>query len=184
MMALRWVVPLLLIILLVQKAKSGTNGQDSSGVQQVPETVSLLYPVKEINKTQLQELIQQRDGKILLLNIWATWCLPCREEFPDFNKISRFYKEKPLEVVGISVDYPDEIESKINPFLEKQHPQFQNYVQNFSDDSELIRMLHPDWNGGIPATFIFDKEGNLKKFLIGKQSFHALKEMIDELLPE
>ncbi len=76
--------------------------------------------------------------------------------------------------MGISADYPDEIESKIIPFLREQKVNFKNYVNAFDDPNELIDFLNPDWNGALPATFIFDEEGKQKVFLEGKQSYEEL----------
>ncbi len=71
--------------------------------------------VVPIDQVTLQKLITQRNGKILFLNIWATWCVPCVEEFPDLVRLSQAYPESELEVVGISADFPDEIETKNPP---------------------------------------------------------------------
>jgi len=72
--------------------------------------------VKEINEDLLNNLIKNRNGKILLINVWAAWCIPCREEFPDLVKLAYNYKDD-LDVIAISVDYKDEIETKVKPFL-------------------------------------------------------------------
>ena len=76
--------------------------------------------------------------------------------------------------MGISADYPDEIESKIIPFLREQKVNFKNYVNAFDDPNELIDFLNTDWNGALPATFIFDEDGKQKVFLEGKQSYEEL----------
>ena len=74
--------------------------------------------VEVISVEDLKEVIKNRNGKPLLINVWATWCAPCREEFPDLVKIAEVYREK-IDVIAISVDFPEEIDSKIIPFLKK-----------------------------------------------------------------
>jgi len=136
--------------------------------------------IKEITVKKLQEIINNRDGKPLLINIWATWCEPCREEFPDLVKINNEYGNK-LEVIGISVDFPEQADSLIVPFLEEQNAKFTIYVLNVPEPEDFINLLNKKWGGEIPATFIFDKKGVQKKFLFGKQSYEKLVNSISEV---
>ncbi len=134
--------------------------------------------IDKIDKTKLQKLVKERKGKILFLNIWATWCTPCREEFPSIIKLSSEFKD--VEFIGITVDFPDEIETKIKPFLKKYNVTFQNYVNVFNSDEELINTLNEKWNGALPATFIFDKKGKQIFFLEEKKSYEEFKNYIEK----
>jgi thiol-disulfide isomerase/thioredoxin len=134
-------------------------------------------PVKIISTAELEKLIKERNGKPLLINVWATWCAPCREEFPDLVKIAENFGDK-IDVVGISVDFPEEIDSKVIPFLKKHNAQFANYVVKVTDPEDFINLLNKDWFGAIPATFIYDEKGNQKEFLIGKQSYKNFEEVL------
>jgi len=136
--------------------------------------------VETIDKAKLTKLIKERKGKILFLNMWATWCVPCREEFPSIVKLANEIKD--VEFVGISVDFPDEVNSKIIPFLKSNNINFTNYVNGFSGDEELIAALDKNWNGALPATFIFDVKGNKKIFLSGSKSYGEFKKEIDKAL--
>ena len=130
--------------------------------------------VYEITIDELNDIIKSREGKVLLINIWATWCVPCKEEFPDLIKFSEKYGEQ-IELIGISIDYPDEVESKIIPFLNKLKPNFINYVNVENDTEKFINNLNPDWSGAIPATFFYDSEGKQFSFYEGKMSFEEIK---------
>jgi len=118
---------------------------------------------------------------MLFLNVWATWCVPCVEEFPDIVKLSRSYDSKRLEVVAISADYPDEVDSKIIPFLMKQNVPFKVYVAKFEDQEKFINALDTAWSGGLPATFIYDTEGHRRFRLVGQGSYERFKQQIDKL---
>lgn len=137
--------------------------------------------VKKIDEHSLDSLIKKRDGKILLVNIWATWCIPCREEFPDLVKLNNAYKNK-MDIAAISVDYEDEIESKIIPFLKKNNVDFPVFVSGFENDESLINYFKSNWGGAIPATFIFDADGKEIKKLEGKHSFEGFSSIIDEII--
>ncbi len=138
--------------------------------------------VKPIDEQQFQQLVQQRAGKILVVNIWATWCAPCREEFPELVRLADFYHSKSVEFVGISVDFPDEISAKILPFLKANHANFANYVKAVSDDEEFINIINRKWSGALPATAVYDMEGKQRYFKFGKINPAVLKKQIDALL--
>ena len=83
--------------------------------------------VEIINLEKLNDIINTRQGKPLLINVWATWCVPCREEFPDLVQMAEDYDDE-IEVIGISVDLQEEIESKVIPFLQQVNTSFNNYI--------------------------------------------------------
>ena len=136
--------------------------------------------VKTIAESELQELIDNRNGKVLLLNIWATWCPPCRIEIPDLVKLSDNYYNV-VDVVGISIDYSEDLEQKILPFLKKNNVSYVNYISNFRKDEDLINFLHKKWNGVLPASFIYASNGDLLHYIEGKKDYDYFKEMIEKI---
>lgn len=137
--------------------------------------------VRELNEITLDSILSARNGKILLLNVWATWCIPCREEFPDLVKLAQNYDDDMVDIVGISADFPDEVDSKIIPFLKAQGVNFPNFVQNFEKQEDFINRLNEEWRGALPATFIYDSSGNQQKYLLGKQNYTSLRRAIEEV---
>ena len=145
-------------------------------------TISIAQTVKPITEKGLDSLLSNRNGTMLVLNIWATWCEPCKEEFPDLIKLSAKYKKKDVQFAAISVDYPDEVESKILPFIDSLHVPFVVYVADFPSQDSLINTINKEWSGGVPATVIYDRKGKRQQFLFGKQPYQKLKGAIDNLL--
>jgi len=137
--------------------------------------------VKIINVSDLEEIINQSDDRALVINVWATWCLPCREEFPDLVKLAKDYNEK-IRFVGISADDPDDLDSKVIPFLKSQNAEFENYLLKVVDPEDFINLLNRDWSGAIPATFIYDKTGKQNESLIGKQSYELIEKAIKKVI--
>ena len=137
------------------------------------------FKVDKIDKAKLSKLIKERKGRPLFLNLWATWCVPCREEYPSIVKLAG--ENKDVEFVGISVDFPDEVDSKIIPFLKNHKANFTNYVNAFEGDEDLINALDKSWNGALPATFIFDKTGKKIIWLEGKKSYNEFKSELEKL---
>ena len=137
--------------------------------------------IKIINVTDLSELINENKDRVLLINVWATWCVPCREEFPELVQIAKSYSEK-VRVVGISVDDSEILDSKVIPFLKNQKAEFENYLLKVIEPEDFINLLSKEWSGAIPATFIYDKGGNQKKILIGKQSYELFEQAVKEVI--
>lgn len=134
--------------------------------------------VEKIDKAKLTKIIKERKGKPLFLNLWATWCVPCREEFPSIVKLVDEYKD--VEFIGVTVDFPEEVDSKIIPFLKSNKANFVSFVNGFEGDEELINLLDKNWNGALPATFIFDKNGKRLVTLEGKKSYEEFKKEIEK----
>ncbi|MBT8379585.1 MAG: TlpA family protein disulfide reductase [Ignavibacteria bacterium] len=134
--------------------------------------------VEIVSVEDLRKIIENKTGKPLLINVWATWCAPCREEFPDLVRLADEYEDK-IDVVGISVDFPEELDSKIIPFLKKQGASFTNYVIKVIEPEDFINLLNKNWSGAVPATFIYDEKGRQVKYLIGKQSFEEFEKAIE-----
>jgi thiol-disulfide isomerase/thioredoxin len=137
--------------------------------------------VKIINVEDLQDLTNHDTGLPLFINVWATWCAPCREEFPELVKLADTYKNE-IRVVGISVDDSEIVDSKVIPFLEDQKAEFINYLLKVIDPEDFINLLNEEWSGAIPATFIYDKNGNQKEMLIGKQTYQQFEETVKKVI--
>jgi thiol-disulfide isomerase/thioredoxin len=160
-----------------------SSDQDSEiKIDQENNFEGLQAEIRKLTPQMLDELIKNRNGKVLLINVWATWCIPCREEFPDLVKLAEKYQERNLEIIGISADYPDEIISKIQPFVKSQRVNFPIYVQNFDKQENFINYFNEDWRGALPATFIFDKSGIQQAFLLGKHSYKEFQQNVEKFL--
>lgn len=152
----------------------------------VPELRSQIHhtsrSVEPINEQELRQLIHERAGRILLLNVWATWCKPCIEEFPALIRLQQSYRDSPVDIIAISVDYPDEVESKIIPFLDSLAVSFTVFVADISKPEDLIKTLNPAWGGAVPATFVFDRHGQRRAFLLGEKSYEIFRREVEHAL--
>jgi thiol-disulfide isomerase/thioredoxin len=134
------------------------------------------------DKKDLDELMEANKGKVVLVNFWATWCKPCVHEFPDLVKLYNDYKDKGFVIVFISVDVPDDLDSKVVPFLKNQNVDFTTYYNNFDKPEELINLIDKKWEGAIPSTYIYDKDGNLTKHILGSSSYSTFEKEIQKNL--
>lgn len=138
--------------------------------------------VREIDETGLNLLLKSKAGKPVFVNLWATWCRPCVDEFPDILKIRNDYKSDSLEVILISLDFGEGAKEKAEKFLAKMNVDFVAYINAFSKDEDLINFFDLKWDGAIPATFIYDKSGRLSASMIGKRSYDAFSEEVRKVL--
>jgi thiol-disulfide isomerase/thioredoxin len=137
--------------------------------------------VKIINDSELKQILEKEKGSALLINVWATWCVPCREEFPDLVKLSESYKNQ-IKIIGISADDFDELDAQVIPFLNNQNAKFENYLIKVVEPQDFINLLNKDWSGAIPATFIYDENGRQTDVLIGKQSYEEFERAIKKVI--
>ncbi len=138
--------------------------------------------VAPIDVKGIDHLLHVRNGRALFLNVWATWCQPCVEEFPDIVKVYAEYRNAGIDFAAISVDYPDEIESKILPFLASRAVPFEVYVANVKKEEDFINAVDSSWSGAVPATFILDTNGKQRAFVFGQKTFAFFKAEIDSVL--
>ena len=135
-----------------------------------------------LDKGKLEDLLKSNSGKPVLVNLWATWCKPCVEEFPELLKIKKDFADKQLEVILISLDFGDDAKEKTTSFLKKMGVDFTTYSNAFEKDEDLINVFDSKWNGAIPATFIYDKDGKLVSTLIGKRTYDVFKTEIEKVM--
>lgn len=111
---------------------------------------------------------QATTGKVVLLNIWATWCGPCRREIPDLITLSSELAPKGVVVVGVSVDDNDDRLRTVKNFVEKSRITYMNVIDN--DNKDIARHYGVQ---SIPMTLIIDRQGKIVEKIIGARSKDA-----------
>lgn len=119
--------------------------------------------VREVNFEGLKKLLQRggQHSRPLLVNFWATWCDPCREEFLDLVEINKDYKARGLEFVIVSLDDPTEIKTGVPQFLREMRSTMPAYLLNVPDPEPAIKWVDAEWGGGLPATYLYDARGQI-----------------------
>ncbi|CAN5791158.1 hypothetical protein BH20ACI4_BH20ACI4_31700 [soil metagenome] len=145
------------------------------------ETVSNVK-ISQIGDAKLLELLKPKNGKPLLVNFWATWCDPCREEFPDLVKIENDYRGK-IDVVTISLDDVMEINTTVSKFLTEMKAETQNFLLVTEDESAIISQISKEWSGGLPFTVFYNDKGGIEYFRQGKFKVAELRDKIDKSIP-
>jgi len=141
--------------------------------------------VTEIKEVDLKTLLGAGSvrERPLLVNFWATWCAPCREEFPDLVEIRGQYGEDRLDFVLVSLDEPSDIGKAVPEFLaEARAASFPSYLLNADDSDAAINLVDPSWSGELPATFLYDRSGALVFKHKGRVKPAELRDALDAAL--
>ena len=142
--------------------------------------------IREMNLETLKNLLQRggvegQEARPLLINFWATWCEPCREEFPDLVRISADYGKSNLDFITISLDEPEDGKTKVPKFLLEMRAQMPAYLLNVIDPQTVIDMIDPEWHGGLPATFLYDASGKRVFKHTGRFRVKELRAALDKV---
>jgi len=147
-----------------------TQFWEGRGFEETKLTESALA---DITSVDLLKLVKSSGGKTTVVNIWATWCQPCVEEFPHLIELYKKYSDKGLQLVLVSAD-AEEDRGRVMDFLSEQGVDFATYIKS-EPDNEFVMALGQEWTGALPATFIYDAKGDLKKFWMGDASFEEFE---------
>ena len=142
-------------VMLASGCSKGTSVQKKA-------TVAENKPAPDIAVSSLQNVplrLSDLKGKVVLLNFWATWCPPCREEIPSMIKLNNFMAGKPFQMVAVSIDEGGQ--SSVELFLKESGFGLPAYIDPENKASKTYGIT------GVPETFIIDKNGILKKKVVG-----------------
>ncbi|MEK7249922.1 MAG: TlpA disulfide reductase family protein [Bacteroidota bacterium] len=135
-----------------------------------------------IDEKGFDALRAESKGKVLVLNVWATWCKPCVEEFADLVKLEKAYSKEGLDVVFVAIDDDARAKQKVMAFLRKMSAASPSYIKETDNDEVFINALNPQWSGVLPATFIYNRKGELVKMKVEESTFLEFEQLIKPLL--
>ena len=138
-------------------------------------------PLARINEISYPKMIAAQKGKVVLVDFWATWCVPCRKELPELVKLEARLKAKGLVLIPISADEPEN-EAGAREFLTKAGVKAQGYLKAPKDDDAFIRAIDPKWGGELPALVLYDKTGRKVQIWKGETAVAAIEAAVNKLL--
>jgi thiol-disulfide isomerase/thioredoxin len=153
-------------------------GTGSASRKESPSKTS----VQMVDRAGLKKAIMAHKGKVVLVNLWATWCPPCVEEFPELVRLDENFRSKGLVVIGVSLDEPRDGD-KVVAFVSKQKAAFPVYLRKGGDADSFFDRVDKSWTGEVPATFVFDRSGKrVGKPLIGGRPYTEFVAAVEPLL--
>jgi thiol-disulfide isomerase/thioredoxin len=172
-----------LVVLLISLTAPGQdNAVRSVRRAKAATELAVSTNVEPINLAGLKDLISKPKDKPLLVNFWATYCDPCRDEFPDLVKVDNDFRPKSLDFVTVSLDDVGDIKTKVPEFLTQMKATMPAYLLDVSDPEPAINAVDPKWQGDLPATFLYNAKGEIVFKAFGRVNTAALREAIERVV--
>jgi len=137
--------------------------------------------VAPVNEASYPKLIAEHRGKVVLVDFWATWCVPCRKEMPELVKLESRLRAKGFQLITISADEPEK-QSEAEAFLAQHNVPAPAYIRRANDDDRFINSIDTKWSGALPAIFVYDKSGRKVKMFVGETSIKDVEAAVSKLL--
>lgn len=178
------------VLLMIAMAAAGlffgnlyNNWQQQQKLSQVPTSSSKQAPLATVRPLfKLKDLedktrdIKEWDGKVLLVNFWATWCPPCRKEIPAFIKLQEKYQDKGFQIIGVALDEKQAV-------IDFTDPMGVNYpVLMAADEGIKLSKAYGNRLGVLPFSVIVDRKGKIIHRQRSELSFEQVEGMIKPLL--
>jgi thiol-disulfide isomerase/thioredoxin len=128
-----------------------------------------------------RKAIAAHKGKVVLVEFWATWCVPCREEMPELVKLERKLRARGLDVIMISVDDPGD-DARAAKVLKDTTMPVPGFLRNVPDDDKFCVSVDPGWaSGAVPAIFLYNRSGQKTRAFIGATPMKTVEAALEKL---
>jgi len=172
------------LLLLISSCKEKKE-EVSSSTTQISEPSATVF--KSASQTipfytydEFEAQLHKIDNKIYVVNFWATWCKPCVKELPAFEKLNVSYSDKSVEVILVSMDFKQHIETKVVPFVDANNIKSEVVVLDDAKSHKWIPKVSEEWSGAIPATVIYNKD--TRKFYERSFTYEELETEVQQFL--
>lgn len=170
----------LVILFLTFSCKDKTTSKVVANIETVEEkAVEPKIDLEVYDFDGFKTFLNKTDEKTYVINFWATWCGPCVKELPYFEKLNAEYKDKSVEVILVSLDFPHVYESKLKPFIQKKNLKSRVVVLDDDNENKWINEIDTSWSGSIPATILYNK--NERKFFEKSFTYEELEQEVKQL---
>lgn len=168
------------VALALVVAVAGCSGRGADRASVADRARAAGPPVVAASAVDIQRLAARPGARGTLVNVWATWCAPCREEFPALLEVSRARARDGLRLVLVSADFGDQV-SAVRAFLAARGVTDTTYIKA-GDDMPFVNTLNPQWSGALPATFIYDGAGHQVEFWEGMADEARFQRSVNQVL--
>lgn len=143
-----------------------------------PSTHATSDLVSEASGEQILDHIRSLKSPLVLVNFWASWCEPCKAEFPALLTLRREFAQRGLQVVFVSIDGIGDLPA-VEDFLRTNHVDFRSFFRG-SQSADFVTQIFPKWEGAVPATVLL---GPQMEVLDGWEGDTSLEEFKQHILP-
>ena len=134
-----------------------------------------------VDESGYRSILKSNAGNVVLVDFWATWCAPCREEMPLLARLEARLRDKRFRLVTISADDPEQEQAAVD-FLKKSGVPWPAHLRLAKDDDKFINSVEPKWSGALPALFLYDRQGKLVNSFIGETEMAVIEAAVRKIL--
>ena len=134
---------------------------------------------KTVNLLTLQQLEQRvsNPDTIYIVNFWATWCGPCVKELPNFEQLQATYKNKPVKVLLVSMDFKSKL-NEVKTFAKTRKFICEVFLAYRKSDQEFIDAIDKNWSGALPGTWLVNNKKHYRKFYEQEFTYAELNKLV------
>ncbi len=136
--------------------------------------------IRMMSFDDFEPMLYRETDSLYVVNFWATWCAPCVREIPAFEKLNEMYAHRKVKVLLVSLDFPNQLESRVIPFVQDMKVQSEVILLDERNPNRWIPLVDEAWTGAIPATVIYGTE--FRGFYQREFHFEELEEIIQPLI--
>ncbi len=173
----------------VMALSSGTSGASPKGADDKPalQAAKAARTAKEpadgltpLDATSLRQAMRKAKGGDLFIHLWASWCGPCLEELPDIDRLARQARARGATFLSVSLDDPKR-GAHVLEVLHRQAPNLTHFVAKLDDPDKFADLFSGEWDGSIPALFVYDRTGHLRASFVGQLENADIRRMLADI---
>lgn len=162
-------------------ASTSASSTDSDSTDSDSTDNASSIDVEVVDVAGYEAAIAEQKGKVVLVDFWATWCLPCMERFPETVAWSNEHEAEGLQVISVSMDSPDDIDS-VKEFLGEQKADFRHLMSQWGVGLKSMENFKIQ-GGGVPYYRLYDREGTLRYEFSGSSESYENVEALEQIEP-
>jgi thiol-disulfide isomerase/thioredoxin len=137
-----------------------------------------------LDERSFRQMVSTHHGQSLMVDFWATWCAPCREELPQLVAMAEEYRSKGVTFITISCDYPEQKTQAFSYIRQKGAPG-PYYIRQVDDDDKFVAAIDSKWSkssGALPALFLYGRNGHLAESFVGATSMKVVRTALEKTI--
>ena len=179
------ILSVVLLAISINRAISTAPAQAPASAKSGPLRAELLSPksIEPISADEFRKVLVHHRGSIVLVNLWATWCIPCLKELPELVKLKEKFGSQGVKIITVSTDEQADL-NLAKKVLAERGPGLNGYLETESEPEKFVSVIDPTWSDVMPTTFIIDREGKLNTKLLGGKTREEFESAILPLLKD